>query len=313
MRRSRSVPWRGSPPTRDTISRSESPPPRLKKKGAFMPPCPWRWSAARSECGPATEPEVLLPIVLLFQERYREVEPDRPERRGPQDAGADRRTHMHGVVERAIRVRRRTNRPLDFLACCREVERTFVVPDRARVGEHGELHTRILGQEVERRLQLHARAPVHRATERIAGRSIEVELGEVARANSRRSEAANKLRAHLEVVKHAQLGALVGESLAAEAVYDTALQGQQTDDIRQNLVVALYIGRCPQIGDVAADAGEVLPQDSEDTAGRIAIVVQRVVAQVVADHRGEHGALSKLAPHRQRGLAIREAVGVERE
>src|SRR5262245_6029684 len=227
MRRSRSVPWRGSPPTRDTISRSESPPPRLKKKGAFMPPCPWRWSAARSECGPATEPEVLLPIVLLFQERYREVEPDRPERRRPQDTRADRRTDVHGVVARALRVCRRTDRPLDFFPCCREVERTLVVPARARVGDARQLHTRLRGQDVERRLQLHARAPVHRATKRIAGRSIEVELGEVARANSRRSKAANKLRAHLEVVEHAQLGALVGERLAAEAIDDAALQGQQ--------------------------------------------------------------------------------------
>src|SRR3954447_4190670 len=89
MRRSRSAPSRGSPATREAISRSESPPFRLKKKGALMPPCPWRWRATRSERCPAAKPEELLPIVLLFQERYREVEADRPERRGPQDARAD--------------------------------------------------------------------------------------------------------------------------------------------------------------------------------------------------------------------------------
>src|SRR6266704_3187088 len=51
-----------------------------------------------------------------------------------------------------------------------------------------------------------------------------------------------------------------------------------------------------------------LPQKREDTAGRITIVVERVVAQVVADHRGEHRTLRELAPNRQRGLAIGEAV-----
>src|SRR5262245_8190506 len=249
MRRSRSVPWRGSPPTRDTISRSESPPPRLKKKGAFMPPCPWRWSAARSECGPATEPEVLLPIVLLFQERHREVEPDRPERRRPQDARADRRTHMHGIVEWTLRQGRvlGADRTLDELSGRREIERPLVVPDRARVGEYCELHASILGQEVKRRLELHACAPVHRATKRIAGRSIGVELSEVAWANSRGSEATNKLRAHLEVVEHAQLCAFVAESLAAEAVDDATLQREQADEIRENLVVAFDIGGRAQI------------------------------------------------------------------
>src|SRR6185369_3594672 len=122
MRRSRSAPSRASPLTRDAISRSESPPLRLKKKGALMPPCPWRWRATRSECRPAAKPEELLPIVLLFQERYREVEADRSEWRRPQDTGADRRTHVHGVVERAIRIRRRTERPLDSFPSCREVE-----------------------------------------------------------------------------------------------------------------------------------------------------------------------------------------------
>src|ERR1700704_2580952 len=121
MRRSRSAPSRGSPATREAISRSVSPPLRLKKKGAVMPPCPWRRRATRSECRPAAKPEELLPIVLLFQERYREVEPDRSERRRPQQAGADRGTHVHGVVERTIRVRRRTERPLDSFSCCREV------------------------------------------------------------------------------------------------------------------------------------------------------------------------------------------------
>src|SRR6267142_3143698 len=133
MRRSRSASSRGSPPTNVATSRSESPPLRLKKKGALMPPCPWRWRATRSECRPAAKPEELLPIVGLFQERNREVEPDRSERRRPQEAGADRSTHVHCVVERTIRVRRRTERPLDSLPCCREVERALVIPDRAGV------------------------------------------------------------------------------------------------------------------------------------------------------------------------------------
>src|SRR5262245_28029881 len=95
MRRSRSAPSRASPPTRAAISRSESPLLRLKKKGALMPPCPWRWRVTRSECRPAAKPEELLPIVFLLQERYREVEADRSERRRPEQASADRGTHVH--------------------------------------------------------------------------------------------------------------------------------------------------------------------------------------------------------------------------
>src|SRR5437899_9667419 len=102
-RRSRSAPARGSPPVSVAISLSESPAPRLKKKGALMPPCPWRRGQTRSERGPATEAEELLPVVGLFHERHGEVEANGAEGRRPQDAGADRCTHMHSVVERALR------------------------------------------------------------------------------------------------------------------------------------------------------------------------------------------------------------------
>src|SRR5215468_819062 len=105
MRRSRSAPALGSPPVSVAISLSESPAPRLKKKGALMPPCPWRRGQTRSERGPATEAEELLPIVRLFHERHGKVETDGSERRCPQDAGADRCTHMHRVVDRARRCR----------------------------------------------------------------------------------------------------------------------------------------------------------------------------------------------------------------
>src|SRR5262245_6865093 len=154
IRRSRPAPARGSPPTSVAISRSESPAPRLKKNGALMPPCPWRSSATRSECRPAAKPEELLPIVRLFHERHREVEADRSEWRRPQDPGADRCTHVHRVVERAIRVARRTDRPLDELSGRWKGKWAFVIPYRARVREYRDLNTCVLGEEIDRRLEL---------------------------------------------------------------------------------------------------------------------------------------------------------------
>src|SRR5215469_8743031 len=72
---------------------------------------------------------------------------------------------MHGVVDGTrhrvgdTRTEGRTETTRDDLAGRWECRRAAIVPERAGVGEGGNLDPRILGQEVERRLQLETGAP----------------------------------------------------------------------------------------------------------------------------------------------------------
>src|SRR5215510_12343243 len=62
-----------------------------------------RSSASDSEFRAATEAELLNLVVRLLRERERVVEPQRPERRFPNHADADRAANMHAVIDRARR------------------------------------------------------------------------------------------------------------------------------------------------------------------------------------------------------------------
>src|SRR5436190_1146097 len=110
MRRSRSAPGRGSAPASAAISRTVKPGLGLKKYGALMQLLtvapltinPWRRrrisERSRSERRPAAEPEHLFLVESLLCQWECEVESDRPEWRGPQDAGTDRAVDEHVVV-----------------------------------------------------------------------------------------------------------------------------------------------------------------------------------------------------------------------
>src|SRR5262249_20372366 len=64
------------------------------------------------EFRPATEAELLHPVVRLLGQGDRIVEPERSERRVPNQSDADRRTNMHSIIDRARhRIRHRGRGP----------------------------------------------------------------------------------------------------------------------------------------------------------------------------------------------------------
>src|SRR5215471_13694398 len=172
MRRSRSAPGRGVAPVRAAISRTLSPRPRLKKKGSVMP-VPIMAPQAGSEFRPAAEAELLHPVVGFLAERECIIEPQRPEWGFPNYSHTHRAAHMHGVVHRTrrrvgdARTEGRTETTRDDLAGRGECRRALIIPERAGVGEGGNLDPRILGQEIERRPELKTSAPIVRAAERV--------------------------------------------------------------------------------------------------------------------------------------------------
>src|ERR1043166_2701906 len=101
-------------------------------------------AGAQLKLRPAAEPELLDDVVTLFGKRDRVVEPQRTERRVPDQAGADRGTEVPraGIGE------------LDRLAEeLREHRRAGVVPHVADVGERGNPQADVLGQVRDRGLQ----------------------------------------------------------------------------------------------------------------------------------------------------------------
>ena len=76
------------------------------------------------------------------------------------------------------------------------------------------------------------------------------------------------------------------------------------------LVVGTDVAGRADVLHVAADAGEVLLQDREHAAGRVAVVVERVVGEIVTDQRGYDRSLRQFAAHRERSFAVLIAVDV---
>ena len=120
---------------------------------------------------------------------------------------------------------------------------------------------------------------------------------DVARTDAVRRKAADQVRAHLEVIEHAQLA-------VADLVQDAALEMDQADDVGDQRRVVFRVDRGLQIADVAADAGEVLLEVDQQAVGRVLVVVERVVVQRVADRRGQGRAARQFLADRQRGFAV---------
>src|SRR6185312_14568780 len=66
-----------------------------------------------------------------------------------------------------------------------------------------------------------------------------------------------------------------------------------------------------QIADVAADAGEILPEVDQEAVGRVLVVIECVVVQRIAERRGERSALGEFFAHGQRSFTV--AVAPETE
>src|SRR6202035_5111232 len=198
------------------------------------------------------------------------VEAQRTERRGPDQTDAHGRTNdIARIVTQSQtgsgrrRIDRRTNAAgrVDF-AGGRPRGRSLVVVKATRVGVDGALQPDFLRQEPERHLQLIRCAPVFGAAERVHG-AVRVD---VARADAVGGEAAHQVRAHLELIEHAKVG-------AADLVENAGLDVDQPDDIgdQRRLVFAVY--RALQVTHVAADAGEVLLEIDQQAVARVLVVV----------------------------------------
>src|SRR4029077_4652139 len=220
-----------------------------------------------SEFRAAAETELLDAVVRLLRERECIVEPQRSERRFPNEADADRTTNMHRIVDctrrriRDARTEGRTEIPGDDLAGRREDRRAGIVPERAGISESGDLDARILGKEIKRRLQLETGAPVVRAAERISQNAGERKLRQVAWTNSGWRESTHQIGAHLEMIEHAQVATDTGDL--------APLQMQQADNIGEHFAIVVEIGGSAEELHVAADAGEVLPELSQEARRRV--------------------------------------------
>src|SRR6516162_3525844 len=254
----------------------------------------------------AAKLELLHAVIRTLGERNRIVEAQRTKRRGPDQTDTHRRAndiaggkHQTGagsgkgridlrIRRNAIRIGRRGE--FGRRSPCR---RSLVVPQVAGVGIDGTLQTHFLRQEPERHLQFERRTPVLGAAQRVH-RSERID---VARTDTVRSKAADQIRTHLEVIEHANL-------IVADLVQHPCLQVNKTDDVGNQRRIVLSVDLALQIGDVAADAGKVLPEVDQEAVGRVLVVVERVVVQCIADRRRQRRAVGEFLADRQRRFAI---------
>src|SRR6516165_9081932 len=222
----------------------------------------------------AAKLELLHAVKRTLGERNCIVEAQRTKRRGPDQTDTHRRPNdIAGVKHQSgagsgkgridLRIRRnaiRVGRRGEFgrRSPCR---RSLVVPQVAGVGIDGPLQTHFLRQEPERHLQLERRTPVLGATQRVH-RSERID---VTRTDTVRSKAADQVRTHLELIEHAEL-------VVADLVQHTGLQVNEADNVGDQRRIVLSVELALQIGDVAADAGKVLPEVDQEAVGRVLVV-----------------------------------------
>src|SRR5262249_44451264 len=163
--------------------------------------------------------------------------------------------------------------------------RSLIVKQTACVGVDRALQTNFLGQEPERHLQLERGAPIFGTAKRVhRGERVDG-----ARTDAVRRETADEVRTHLEVIQHAQI--------LAQLRQQATLQVDQADDVGYQRGVVLQVSRGLEIGNVATDAGEVLPEVDQQAVGRVPVVVERVVVQGVAERRGQDLAALQFLAH----------------
>ena len=100
-------------------------------------------------------------------------------------------------------------------------------------------------------------------------------MRQVARSNARGRKSADQVRAHLEMIEHSQ-AAVPSRNLSA-------LQMHGGDDVRHHFVIGPDVAAGADKLDVAANAGEVLPEFGQCTGRRTLVVVERVVRKRVTN------------------------------
>ena len=86
---------------------------------------------------------------------------------------------------------------------------------------------------------------------------------------------------------------------------------ERANQIPQDFMIAVGVAGGADEFHIAAHAGKILLQLSQQAHGGVPIVVELVVRKSIAERRGQDRAVGKLATHRQRRLAIEKA-GVQR-
>src|ERR1700677_4068409 len=77
---------------------------------------------------------------------------------------------------------------------------------------------------------------------------------------------------------------------------------QNANKVGENLIVGAQVGNGANVGDGAAETGDVLTEVDQETVGRTLVVVERVVGQSIAWHRSQIRPVGKFLADRQRSL-----------
>src|SRR5262249_39113558 len=133
----------------------------------------------------------------------------------------------------------------------------LVVPDRARVCIHGPLDADFLRQEIERSLQFEACSPIDLAAPSVAAQTRRC----VSWLDAGGRNAANQIRPHVEMADHARV-------VTAPALQISGLGTPNADDSGQDFMEAADVDAGANEFHVTANAGKILPELAEPTAGR---------------------------------------------
>ena len=105
------------------------------------------------------------------------------------------------------------------------------------------------------------------------------------------------------MIEHAQF-------LAAPPCRVTALHASHADDVRHHFHILAHIDRGLDEADIATGAGDILFEIDDNATGGAAVVVERVVRDVITNQRRQDRALSQFAADGERSFAIRITVGL---
>src|SRR5215471_8284640 len=92
--------------------------------------------------------------------------------------------------------------------------------------------------------------------------------------------------------------------MASDLVDHAALYVNEPDDVENQWRVKFAVDLALQIADVAADAGEILPEVNQQTVSRVFVVVERVVGQRIAQRRSDRRAIGKFLANGQGRLTV---------
>src|SRR5712671_5356265 len=234
-----------------------------KNLGCAIPPVAVR-PVTNSERCPAAKLELLHPVERTLGKRYRIVEAQRTERRRPDQADTDRGAHDVAAVVLQSKAGSRRKRIYRWTSAARDVDlaggdpgsRSLIIVQSARIGINGALQSYFLRQEPEWHLQLRRGTPILGAPKRVP----RAEGIDIARTDAVRGKAADKVRAHLEMIEHAN-------TVVAKPGQNAALNVDQSDNIGDQRSVVFGVNRSLQIGHVTADSGEVLPEVNYQAVG----------------------------------------------